>query len=494
MTINTVTQFISALSDNVKTRFYINGEWVLPGADRGTLSVISPDTEELLIELPEAGKSDINSAVAAARQSFDSGVWSSKPVAERVKYVSRLNDELKKRLPVLSRAWTAQIGTPTMLADIMIQDGTNCFDYYLDMAPEFSWEESRPVFPGPGKAKIVQEPVGVCALIAPWNHPFGMIAFKTAPALIAGCSIVLKPSPETPLEALIFAEAADAAGIPAGVVNVIPCGREGGEQLIQNPEIDKVSFTGSTAVGKHIASVCSSRMARSSMELGGKSAAIILDDANLDTVLQTLGQFTMTNAGQGCLLLTRILVPKSRAEEIIGAYIGMVSTFKVGDPWAPDTFMGPVAMKRQMERVLNYIEIGKSEGATIAMGGARSEVSSKGYFIEPTVFTNVKADMRIAQEEIFGPVICFLEYEDEDEAVRIANNSDYGLNGAVFSADENRAIAVARRIRTGTVGINTANVQQSIPFGGFKQSGIGREMGREALQGFLETKSLFFAA
>jgi len=321
-----------------------------------------------------------------------------------------------------------------------------------------------------------------------------MACFKIGPSLVAGCTVVVKAPSEAPLESLIVAEAALAAGIPKGVINVVSGGREVGDYLIHRPEIDKVSFTGSTAVGKHIAAVCAERMARCSLELGGKSAAIVLEDADFDLVIATLDRWSMTNCGQGCMLPTRIVVPWKFHDELVNRYADTVRQYRIGNPMDDSIRLGPLSMKRQLDRVLSYVQKGIEEGATLITGGRKPEGVERGYFIEPTVFGNVTSKMTIAQEEIFGPVISFLPYADENEAVRIANDSVYGLSGAVFSKDEERALAVASRVRTGTTAINTYVVDPNLPFGGFKESGIGREHGREALEGFTETKAVALAA
>ena len=340
---------------------------------------------------------------------------------------------------------------------------------------------------------MVKEPVGVCAAITPWNAPMVLLSYKIAAGLAAGCTFVAKPSPETPLEAYILAEAIEEAGLPAGVFNLVPAGREGGDYLVRHKGVDKVAFTGSTAAGKHIAAVCAERLARVSLELGGKSAAILLDDADFSAALPSLMVYSMPITGQVCFSLTRILVPESRKQEFVDLYVGAVKNIKVGDPFDPATQMGPLTMERQRARVEGYIAAGRAEGARIACGGGRPAGLNRGFYVEPTVFVDVDAHMKIAQEEIFGPVVSVIGYSDEEDAVRKANNSVYGLNASVYGRDAERAYAVARRVRSGNVTVNGMIVDPKQPFGGFKQSGVGREGGPEGLDNYLETKTIHFA-
>ena len=340
---------------------------------------------------------------------------------------------------------------------------------------------------------MVQEPVGVCAAITPWNAPLVLLSYKVAAALAAGCTIVSKPSPETPLEAYILAECIEKAGLPHGVFNLVPAGRDGGDYLIRHKDIDKVGFTGSTAAGKHIAAVCAERLARVSLELGGKSPAILLEDADFAAALPSLMVYSMPITGQVCFSLTRILVPERRKQEFLDMFSGAVSKIKVGDPFNPETQMGPLTMARQLARVQGYIASGRAEGAKIVCGGGRPQGLDKGYYIEPTIFTDVHPYMKIVQEEIFGPVVSVISYSDEEEAMSKANNSIYGLAGAIYTADTARGYDLARRLRAGNITINGMIVDPKLPFGGFKQSGIGREGGTEGLDNYLETKTVHFA-
>jgi aldehyde dehydrogenase (NAD+) len=340
--------------------------------------------------------------------------------------------------------------------------------------------------------RVVKEPVGVVAAITPWNAPLVLLCYKVAAALAAGCTVVSKPSPETPADAYILAECIEAAGLPPGVFNVIPAGREVGDYLVRHRDVDKISFTGSSAAGSKIAAAVADRLARTSFELGGKSAALVLDDADLGEVMKSLVPFSMPITGQVCFSLTRVLVPEKRKQEVLDAYVAGVRKVKVGDPFQEDTQMGPLTMDRQLKRVQGYIEKGKQEGAKLVTGGGRPEHLKRGYFIEPTVFSDVNTKMTIAQEEIFGPVVSFISYNGIDDAVQKANDTIYGLHGAVYSKDPEYGYQVARRFRSGSVTVNGMIVDPKFPFGGFKQSGLGREGGPEGLEPYFELKTIYF--
>ena len=472
-------------------RFFIGGRWLEP-ISRQTLKVVSPVTEETLITYPEAGPADIDRAVAAARDAFDRGTWPKMPPAERARYLRRVADLLTERLEDIAHAWTIQVGAPISLTKKLVGQNPTLFRYYADLIETYPFVDERKRDDG-GRVRVAKEPVGVCAAITPWNAPLVLLSYKVAAGLAAGCTIVAKPSPETPLEAYILAECIEQAGLPAGVFNIVPAGREGGDYLVRHKGVDKVAFTGSTGAGKHIAAVCAERLARVSLELGGKSAAVLLDDADFAKALPSLMVYTMPITGQVCFSLTRILVPERREREFLDLYLGAVSGIKVGDPMDPATQMGPLTMARQRDRVEGYIRAGRAEGARIACGGGRPSGFDRGYFVEPTVFTDVTPHMRIVQEEIFGPVVSVLTYRDEDEAAEKANNSSYGLSGAVYTADPERGYRMARRMRTGSVTINGMIVDPKHPFGGFKQSGIGREGGPEGLENYIETKTIHYA-
>jgi len=472
-------------------RFFINGEWVAPKSGK-TLDVVSPVTEELLFSYPEASEADMEAAVAAAREAFDNGPWPRMSSAERAGYLRKVASLLEERLDDIAGAWTLQVGAPIMLTKKLVGQNPTLFNYYADLAETYPFVDERSRDDG-GKVRVVKEPVGVCAAITPWNAPLVLLSYKVSAALAAGCTMVAKPSPETPLEAYILAECIEKAGIPKGVFNLVPAGRESGDYLVRHKGIDKVAFTGSTAAGKHIAAVSSERLARVSLELGGKSAAVLLEDADFAKALPWLMIYSMPITGQVCFSLTRILVPERRKQEFLDMFLGAVSQIKVGDPFSPETQMGPLTMERQLRRVEGYIQAGRQEGARIACGGGRPAGIDRGYFIEPTVFTDVEPHMKIFQEEIFGPVVSVITYKDEDDAVRKANDTVYGLSGAVFSADVERGYRVARRMRTGSVTVNAMIVDPKHPFGGYKQSGMGREGGPEGLENYIETKTIHLA-
>ena len=469
--------------------FYIDGTWAKPATDR-KLEVISPTTEEVLLRFAEGTEQDMDNAVAAARRAFDSGPWSRCTAAERGRLLIKVAELLDRRMPELADAWTGQVGIPITLARHLVPQAPLLFRFYGELISKLPLIDERVRDDG-RIARIVKEPVGVVAAITPWNAPLILLCYKAAAALAAGCTVVSKPSPETPIDAYILAECIDAAGVPAGVFNVVPGGREVGDYLIRHPGIDKISFTGSTAAGKHIAEVAARRLTRTSFELGGKSAAIVLPSADIGQMLKSLVPLSMPITGQACFSLTRILTPRSRQQEVVYAYTSAIKQVRVGDPFEGSTQMGPLAMARQLVRVQGYIEAGKRDGAKLVLGGGRPAGFRSGYFIEPTVFTDVDSHMRIAQEEIFGPVVSVIPYDTLDEAVRIANDTSYGLHGAVYTEDPEEGFAVARRIRSGSVGVNGLIVDPKMPFGGFKESGLGREGGVEGLDPYLELKTIY---
>ncbi|MCD9097294.1 aldehyde dehydrogenase [Luteimonas fraxinea] len=477
-------------SVRVPRTFFIDGAWVAPLSDR-RIRIISPVTEQPLMDYPEASPADIDAAVAAAREAFDSGPWPHTTPSERAAVLRRTALEIERRAEEIAQDWTMQIGAPIAIGRLLVPDNAKIFHYYADLLESdgFGFVDERTRLDG-GRTLVCREPVGVCATVTPWNAAMVLMSYKIAAGLAAGCTFVSKPSPETPLEGYVLAECLEAAGLPNGVFNLVPAGAEVGEYLVRHPGIDKVAFTGSTAAGKRIASICAERLARVTLELGGKSAAVLLDDADFDKALPSIAMYSMPSSGQVCFALTRILVPKARAQEFTGLLVRALSMFTVGDPADPQVFMGPLSKASQYERVLQYIETGKAEGATLVLGGGRPAHLHTGYYIAPTVFTDVTPDMTIAQEEIFGPVVAILAYEDEADAVRIANDSAYGLSGSVFSSDPERALRVARRIRTGNLTINGSVVDPTMPIGGFKASGWGREGGREGLHSYLEVKTI----
>ncbi|MEV5325400.1 aldehyde dehydrogenase [Nonomuraea sp. NPDC052634] len=468
-------------------RLFIGGEWVAP-AGTGTIDVISPHTEEVVGRVPDGTAQDMDRAVAAAREAFDHGPWPRMTFAERAEVIGRLADIYDARQSEMARLITEEMGSPITFSNLaQAPQPLSMLRFYAELGRTFEQEEQRPGLFGP--LTVRREPVGVVAAVVPWNVPQFVTMTKVAPALLAGCTIVLKPAPETPLDAYLLAEWAAEAGVPAGVLNVVAAGREVGEHLVSHTGVDKVAFTGSTAAGRRIAAICGEQLKRVSLELGGKSAAIILDDADLQAGMGFLQMASLMNNGQACVAQTRILASRRRYDEVVDAVAGMVSSQVVGDPADPATGIGPLVAKRQQERVEGYIRIGMEEGAKVVVGGL-DRPRDKGWYVSPTVFAGVSNDMRIAREEIFGPVLAVIPYEDEADAVRIANDSEYGLAGTVWTADPEHGMEVARQVRTGTYGVNCFMLEPNAPFGGYKASGIGRELGPEGLSGYLEYKTI----
>ena len=467
-------------------RFYIGGQWVAPSSD-AKISVIDSDTEQLYFTVPEAQAADISRAVGAAREAFDSGPWPWLTHEQRAGYLRAIGAELQRRTADVGEIWPRESGVLHAIAKGGGIGAERTFSAFAALASTYPFEE--PAKPSAGQfGLLVREPVGVVGAIIPWNAPMGLISNKIGPALLAGCTVILKSSPEAPGEGYLLAEAAEAVGLPAGVLNVVTADREVSELLVRDPRVDKITFTGSTAAGRRIASICGERIARVTLELGGKSAAVILDDVDIETTARTLSQAECFLSGQVCSSLTRIVVPRSRHDELLEALSATFSQVRVGDPFAAQSQMGPLAAERQRDRVEGYIAKGVADGATLATGGGRPKDLGRGWYIEPTVFGNVDNHSVIAQEEIFGPVLSVIPAADEDDAVRIANDTIYGLNASVFTNDVNRARQVAGRLRSGTVGHNAMRTDFGVSFGGFKQSGIGREGVHEGLPHFLETK------
>ncbi|MFS2291471.1 MAG: aldehyde dehydrogenase [Actinomadura sp.] len=468
-------------------RLFIGGDWAAP-AGTGTIDVISPHTEEVIGRVPEGTEADIDAAVAAARRAFDEGPWPRMTPAERAEIVGRLASIYAERQQEMADLVTAEMGSPIMFSVFgQAAIPQMVLQYYVDLAGTYTWEEERQGMLGP--VTVTQEPAGVVAAIVPWNVPQFTLMLKLAPALIAGCTVVAKPSPETPLDSYLLAEWIKEAGIPDGVVNIVPAGREVGAHLVAHPGVDKVSFTGSTAAGRKIGAVCGEQLKRVTLELGGKSAAIILDDADLESTIEGFKLASLMNNGEACAAQTRILASRRRYDEVADALAAMVGGLAVGDPADYGTEIGPLVTKRQQERVENYIRVGQDEGAKLITGGL-NRPHDRGWYVAPTVFGDVANDMRIAREEIFGPVLVLIPYEDEDDAVRIANDSDYGLGGSVWTSDPAHGVEVARRIRTGSCGVNMYTLDPNTPFGGYKNSGLGRELGPEGLHAYLEHKSI----
>jgi acyl-CoA reductase-like NAD-dependent aldehyde dehydrogenase len=469
-------------------RFFIGGEWVAPSSN-ATIDVIDSHSEEVYFSVAEAQADDMERAIVAARGAFDNGPWPFLSHGERAEYLRALGKELAARGDALGEIWPRESGILAIMAKYAAPAFATVFDYYAGLADTFAWEERAQPTGGGSFGLIVREPVGVVGAIIPWNAPIQLAIYKMAPALLAGCTVILKASPEAPGAAYLLAEAAEAAGLPAGVFNVLTADREVSERLVTDPRIDKIAFTGSTAAGRRIASLCGERIARYTLELGGKSAAVILDDADLSEAAAAISGAECMISGQVCSSLTRLVVPRKRHDEFVDALASTFSKVVVGDPFDMSTQMGPLAMERQRDKVLSLIEQGKSE-AKLVTGGGRPAHLERGYYVEPTVFAGVDNSATIAQEEIFGPVLSVIPAADEDDAIRIANDTIYGLNASVFTPDADKARAVAARLRSGTVGHNGFRTDFGIAFGGFKQSGIGREGGVEGLLPYLETKTV----
>ncbi|SDH08095.1 betaine-aldehyde dehydrogenase [Sinosporangium album] len=477
----------SESGDRRREAVYIDGEWV---KSTGPLrDVVSPASLQPIGCAPDGTAADMDRAVAAARRTFDEGAWSGLPVAERIRYLERASELYAARAAELADLITAEMGSPiTFSQKAQGPIAQHVLTYFIQLGKQFEVEQARKGLSLP--ALVVHDPSGVVAAIAPWNYPQALLLMKIAPALVAGCTVVAKPSPETAIDGLVLAEIFDEAGLPPGVLNVVPADREAGEHLVSHPGVDRVAFTGSTQAGRRIAEICGRDLRRCTLELGGKSAALILDDADVELTMEGLRDYAFRNSGQTCTNQTRILVPRSRRQEFTDALCDMVSSMKVGDPTDSTTEIGPMVSERQRERVEGYIGIGRSEGARIAVGGGRPAGLDTGWYVEPTVFVDVDNSMRIAREEIFGPVVGVIPYDDDAAAIAIANDSDYGLAAGVWSSDSERAVGVAKQLKAGLLLVNGQGGSFDAPFGGFRQSGIGRECGIEGLLAYTETKQL----
>ncbi|KRF22400.1 aldehyde dehydrogenase [Phycicoccus sp. Soil802] len=466
---------------------YIDGSWVEP-TGRGSIDVVSPTTEEVLGSVPHASTVDVDRAVNAARVAFDQGPWPRMTVAERGEVLRRVRAELELLRDDFAELITDEMGCPiTQAKAIQLGAPLGLIDAYLDVADHFPFRDVR--ITDSGSALVTKEPLGVVAAVVPWNVPLIAAIQKLAPALLAGCTVVFKPAPETPLSTLALAGLFHAAGLPRGVLNIVCAERDVSEYLVAHPSVDKVAFTGSTLAGRRIASICGHNLTRVTLELGGKSAAIVLRDADLDATVESLRLGSFRNNGQICSLKTRLIVPVELHDEFVDRMKGLVESMPVGDPRDPKTQIGPMVTRRQQTVVRDFIASGHAQGAEVVAGGASLVGLDTGWFVEPTVFSKVDSTMRIAQEEIFGPVVAILTYDSVDAAIQLANDSAYGLSGAVFGADEREALRVASQLRTGVVEINGNPVGLQAPVGGFKNSGIGREAGIEGMASYTETRS-----
>jgi aldehyde dehydrogenase (NAD+) len=467
---------------------FIGGAWV-PANSPDRTDVVDPATEEVWGSVPDANADDVDAAVSAARIALDDGGWSGLRPSERAQYLLRIAEEIERRAEPLSLTNTRENGSPVMETAGAAANAASIFRYFATLAEFLEAEDVRVAPVGGHKTIVRREPIGVCALIAPWNFPINLVVIKLAPALLAGCTVVIKPATPTPLSIRFIVEALSAAGVPPGVVNLITGDAAAGDMLVRHPGVDKVAFTGSTGVGRHIAAVCGQLLRPVTLELGGKSSAIVLPDADLEAMRGVLIRSCLRNTGQTCYISTRILAPSSRYEEVVQMVSDTVAAAPLGDPLDPDTVFGPIANEKQYEKVLGYLASAVSEGARVVVGGGPAEFS-QGYYIVPTVLADVTPEMTVAREEIFGPVITVIEYQTEDEAVRIANNTGFGLGGIVFSTDPERALEVADRVDSGSVGINFFASNHSAPFGGRHDSGLGVEYGLEGLHAYITYKSI----
>jgi aldehyde dehydrogenase (NAD+) len=464
--------------------FYIGGQWV-PATGRAPIPVVDPATEEQIASVPAGEAEDVDRAVAAARAAFPA--WASTPAEERGRLLAAAADALEARTDEIARLISSEMGTPLSFSvAVQVGNPVRVLRTFAEMASSYAFEEQI------ANSLVVKEPIGVVGAITPWNYPLHQVVAKVAAALAAGCTVVLKPSEVAPLSAYALAEVFEQIGLPAGVFNVVTgLGAIVGERIAEHPDVDMVSFTGSTAAGKRVMAVAAGTVKKVSLELGGKSAFVILDDADLGKAVKVGLANCFINGGQTCTAWTRMLVPASKYDEVLELARDAAAKYPVGEPMAEGTRIGPLANANQYKKVLGYIEQAVAEGATVVVGGAeRPEGLDRGYYVRPTVLAGVKPGSTVEQEEVFGPVLAVIPYADEDEAVEIANGTPYGLAGGVFSGDQERAVAVARRMRTGMVDVNGGRFNPLAPFGGYKQSGNGRELGEYGLEEFLEIKSL----
>lgn len=469
-------------------RFFIDGRWVEPSSS-AAFDIVDPTTQEPYYRAALAEADDMSAAIASARRTFDHTDWPLLQPSERAEWLRKIAEGLRRRSADAALLWTRQIGVLHSMSSASIERVGAHYDYYADLAADFPFAVRHQSQQG-GFSAVVREPIGVVGAIVAWNTPMSLAAYKVAPALLAGCTVVLKAPPEAPGETYVLAEVAEEIGLPPGVLNVLSADREVSEILVRDPRVDKIAFTGSSAAGRRIAGLCGSRMARYTLELGGKSPAVILDDYDVEEAARTLAAAECTLNGQVCSSLTRIIVSRHRHDAFAEALGAAFSAARIGDPFDPKSELGPLAMERQRDRVEEYISKGVAEGGRLVAGGGRPAGFERGFYIEPTVFAGVDNTSTIAQEEIFGPVLSVIPADNEEHAVVLANETVFGLNATVFTNDIDRAHHVARRIRAGTVGHNGYRTDPRMGFGGFKQSGVGREGGRDGLLPYLESKTL----
>lgn len=470
---------------------YIGGEWVSGGGD--TYVIRGSHDGEVIDTFTLGTVASVDMAVDAASRAFR-GPWRDTSVAQRAEFCRKIADILDGELEDIARAAVEEIGTPIGAArSVQVQAPAHSLRYYADLSESIEFEELR-VSEG-GSSLVLREPVGVVAAIVPWNVPLALVAQKVAPALIAGCTVIIKIPPDAPRTPLAFLEAADRAGLPRGVVSAVTCGPEASAHLVSHPDVDMVSFTGSTGVGRMIGEACGRNFKRMSLELGGKSAAVVLDDVDIDIVAPALVRSTLgSNSGQGCNCKTRVLLPASRYDQFAARISDEWTGLTVGNPFDEQNFIGPMVTQAHRDRVQNYLDLGAAAGLKVAARATATSDLNQGFFVVPTLYSDVDNSSRLSQEEIFGPVVVMTRYDDDVQAVAIANDSDFGLSGGIWTGDDQRGMALARRIRTGGLGLNTAWIDRNAPFGGMKASGVGREMGPEGLDEYLEHKTVTFAS